>query len=113
MLTKGKMTVFHGQAPGAHRVLDHVRSDPPARGADAALEAVRDHSRAAADVAFGNDTAACRVERLEDVRPGHVLAKPVVEEGIGGFANDRLMPRNLTLRDLLEPGIDGVADGSH
>ena len=84
---------------GLHQHAQHgFGADAPARRADAALESMRHHPRAAADVALGDRTGPRPVERLEHVRLRHVLAEAVVQERIGGFPDDGLMPGNLPLR---------------
>ena len=99
---------------GLHQHTEHAaRADAAARGADAALEAVRHHARATADIALGHRPGPCRVERLEYVGLRDVLAETVVQEGIGGLADDRLMPRNLAPRDFVEPAVHGIADHAH
>ena len=51
-----------------------------------------------------------RVQRLERVRLGDVLAEAVVEERIGRLADDRLVPWNLPLQHFGKPTVDRIAD---
>src|SRR5437588_10037361 len=72
---------------GLHEDTDRVRLDQPRRRADAALEAVADHARAAADVPLRHPLAACGVERRHDVVGRYALGADVVEEAVVRLAD--------------------------
>jgi hypothetical protein len=63
--------------------------EAPRGGAGAALELVADHARAAADIAFRDLPAPCRLERRDHVRLADVQAVHVVQCGIAGLGHDR------------------------
>ena len=94
---------------GLHEHAHGVAARGAARRADAALEAVRHHAGAAADVAFGHRAAPRARQRLEHVRLRHVLSLAVVEEGIRRLADHRLVPRDGRPQHLVEVAVDGIA----
>ena len=66
--------------------------DTPRRSADAALELVADHARAAADIALGHRAALRTVQRAIDVLCAHVKAVDVVQFAVPGLGDDRRRP---------------------
>jgi hypothetical protein len=81
----------------AHRVAARRGGHAARRGADAALEAVADHPRAAAHVPLAHRPARGRVERGDGVLRPHVEAVDVVQRPVVRLRDHRQPPR-------LEPG---------
>ena len=77
-------------------------------GADAALELVADHARAATDIALGDRPRDRAIERGEGVLRRDREARRIAEPAVIGFGHDRQQPRH---RHLLahRVGADRVA----
>ena len=94
----------------AHRAAAVGLLQHPGRGADAALEAVADHARAAADVALPDRSRRGRVDRLDHVLGAHVHAVDVVQGPVPGLPHHRQAPGLLGAGPAGQPGRDqGVA----
>src|SRR5262249_52868308 len=76
----------------ADRVSAGLLIEPARCRADAALEAITDHAGAAANIAFADGTALCRIERVKDVLRLDVKAVDIVEIAVPGLSDHRQRP---------------------
>jgi hypothetical protein len=83
-----------------YRVAAGAIGQPPAGGADAALEAETDHARAAADVSLGHPARGRSLHRLEGVRLGDVEPVDVAQVPVPGFGHHR----ETAVEGVREPG---------